>query len=172
MKIFQAMGAALVLSVLTACAGFSPGIIPLREEPVPGSHQPERGFEKEDLIKQGETLIQKGHYTAALKVYREVAEQYAGEPYSGEVLYRLGLLTLVQEDSREASDTALNESRKMLQTLIREFPKNRRIFEAENIINLLDQIKKMGEENGKLKADLQKLLDLDIQSEKQRKALQ
>lgn len=166
------MGAALVLSVLTACYGFPPGIIPLREEPIPGSHQPERGFGKEDLNKQGETLIQQGNYTAARKVYREIVEQDAGDPYSDEALYRLGILTLFREDSREASDVAPNEPRILLQTLIQKFPESPRIFEAENILNLLEQIQKKGEENGKLKADLQKLLDLDIQSEKQRKALQ
>lgn len=146
--------AAAALCLLAGCAGFDgPGI---------GGEVPAR-----EHVLKGDILFRNGSYTGALLEYERYLEDPDAE-FADKALFRIGYIHLFYDKNPGGPEKA----RLTFMKLMDEFPNSPRSPEAENLMETLDRIRKLEKENLKLRADLQKMLDLDIQLEEKRKALQ
>ena len=113
-------------------------------------------------------LFQKGHYADAEKTYGYVIETYSLDPIAGDAQIGLAFTLLYFENPKRDNSKALGEFKRF----IKQYPMHPRLKEAKNMVNLLKGLITQQLENQRLKDDLQRLIDIDIQTEKKRKETQ
>jgi outer membrane protein assembly factor BamD (BamD/ComL family) len=118
-------------------------------------------------FKQGESFFEAGKYPEALKEYRTVTAQFPEDELAAAALYKTAYTELYFKNP--AADPGI--SAKDFQRLIQRYPDSPWKGPAQNWINFLTQMELLKAEREKLKNDLQRLLDLDMQSEKKRRDL-
>jgi TolA-binding protein len=148
---------ALSLSLLTAgCVYFQkPPLPPLVAEP----------NQTLASLNRAQDLFQKGDYGSAIKAYRYVVETYPQDSLAAEAQFGLAYTLLYFENPKRDYGEALKE----FQRFTERYTISPRLREAKNWVSFLNQLNDQAVENERLKSDLQRLLDIDIESEKKRK---
>jgi len=113
-------------------------------------------------------LFQKGEYSDAEKAYRYVIDTYSLDPLSADARIGLGYTLLYFDNPKRDETKAIKE----LEQFLKQNPMRPRANEVKNWITLLNKLKDMRKENKRLKDDLQRLIDIDIETEKKRKETQ
>ena len=116
-------------------------------------------------LNRAQELCEKGDYTGAIKAYRSVVETYPQDSLAAEAQFGLAYILLYFENPKRDYDEALKE----FQRFTERYTISPRLREAKNWISFLNQLNDQAVENERLKSDLQRLLDIDIESEKKRK---
>ncbi|HEX9757932.1 MAG TPA: outer membrane protein assembly factor BamD [Nitrospiria bacterium] len=113
-------------------------------------------------------LFKKKEYSDAEKTFRYVIDTYSLDPLSADA--RIGLAyTLLYFDNPKRDE--LKAVKELEQFLIQN-PMHPRANEVKNWISFLNNLNEVKIENKRLKDDLQRLIDIDIETEKKRKETQ
>jgi len=120
-----------------------------------------------DHFKRGEVFFEEGKYAEAIKEYRYVAAQFPNEDLASDAQYKVAYTEIYFKNA--ASDYGMAE--KDFQKLIQKYPNSPWKDPAQNWLSFLTQMELLKADKEKLKDDLQRLLDLDMQSEKKRREL-
>ena len=113
-------------------------------------------------------LFQKGRYAEAEKTYAYVIETYSLDPIVGDAQIGLAYTLLYFENPKRDKSKALGEFKRFM----KQYPMHPRLNEVKNMVDLLKELKGQQLENQRLKDDLRRLIDIDIQTEKKRKETQ
>lgn len=140
------------LCLAWACVHFIPGD-PIGERPA------ERHFKK------AEALFADGKYAQAITEYRLIVSQYPEDDLADEALYGAAYAEIYFKNPKPDHSSA---GRDFL-NLTQKYPESPLKDRAQNWIATLDQLKSLQSESEKLRKDLRRLLELDVQSEKKRK---
>jgi outer membrane protein assembly factor BamD (BamD/ComL family) len=108
-----------------------------------------------------------GRYSEAIQEYRHVADHFPDDKLAAQAQYQAAYTEIYFKNS--GSDYGM--AAKDFQKLIQKYPNSPWKDPAENWLNVLTQLESLKTEKEKLKSDLQRLLDLDMQSEKKRREL-
>jgi outer membrane protein assembly factor BamD (BamD/ComL family) len=112
------------------------------------------------------SFFQEGKYSEAIKQYRRLLkskDRNVVELSQYQIAYTLAFYKNPRRDFQEA----LNE----FQLFIRRFPASRLKEDAANWVALLDQYLAKRSENEKLRDDIKKLVDIDIEAEQKQNQL-
>jgi outer membrane protein assembly factor BamD (BamD/ComL family) len=120
-----------------------------------------------EYFKQGESFFEAGKYSEALKEYRTVTAQFPEDELAAAALYKTAYTELYFKNPAADPGTSVKD----FQRLIQRYPDSPWKGPAQNWINFLAQMELLKTEREKLKSDLQRLLDLDMQSERKRRDL-
>jgi len=142
----------MLLVLFSGCAGF---------ESLKGSTVVTEHFKK------AENFFEEGKYTEALKEYRYVTAQYPDDDLADDALYKTAYTELYYKNAAADHGMAMKD----FQRLIQKYPDSSWNGPAQNWVDFLAQEESLKMEKEKLKSDLQRLLDLDMQSEKKRREL-
>jgi outer membrane protein assembly factor BamD (BamD/ComL family) len=145
-------GFSMVLVLASACAEFTP---------FEGSTVAAEHFNK------AEALFDEGRYPEAIKEYRYVTTQFPDDPLADDALYKSAYTQIYFKNSTSDFGAAV----KGFQKLIQKYPDSSWKAPAQNWLSFLAQMDSLKTEGDKLKSDLQRLLDLDMKSEKKRREL-
>lgn len=118
-----------------------------------------------DSFNHSRQLFEKGDYEGAIKGYQYILDSYANDPLVPEAQLGLAYAYLHIENPNRNEEKAL----KAFQSFIEKYPAHPENFEAKNWVKLLTRLNEQKSEIERLKGDLQKLLTIDIESEKKRK---
>lgn len=118
-----------------------------------------------DHFRRAEILFGEGRYAEAVKEYRTVVSRFPNDALADDAQYKAAYTELYYKNTAADYEAAGKD----FQKLIQKFPESSWTREAENWLALLAQLDSLKKDKEKLKADLQRLLDLDIQSEKKRR---
>lgn len=121
----------------------------------------------EAYFNQAEVHFQQGRYAEAASAYRSVYTNFPNSPLADKALFKSAYTRSYYKNPSQDISGAVRD----LKELISKFPVSSVRPEAQNWLGLLGQIETLKGEKEKLKNDLQRLLDLDIQSEKKRKGV-
>lgn len=113
-------------------------------------------------------LFQKGKYSDAEKAFRYVIETYSLDPVAADAQVSLAYTLLYFDNPKRDETKAL----KALEKFLKNYPTHLRVKEVKNWISILKKLNSERMENKGLKDDLQRLIDIDIQTEKKRKETQ
>jgi TolA-binding protein len=105
-------------------------------------------------------LLKKDRFADAIQGFQAIAERHPKHPRAQDALYSAGYARLHPRNPGADPEAALRD----FQRLVRAYPDGPRRDEAQSWIALLTQL-------GKLRSDLQRLLDLDVESEKKRREI-
>jgi len=156
MRVAQtSLGATVAVVVLLAgCASFRPKRPPA-PTPTPA---PDRSA---TMVARGDQLAQKDP-EAAHELYRSVLRDRPRDPVAPEALYRLALLYV-------APDGPLHDyraARTAFERLLTEYPDNPHAAEARAWSVALSELERTEAESAKLRANLERLKELDMQQER------
>ena len=143
-----------LLLLLAGCASFRPKRPPTPAA-VPG---PDRSAA---LVARGDELAQRDPQ-AAHELYRRVIRDRPRDPAAPEALYRLALLYV-------APDGPLRDyraARTAFERLLTEYPDNSHVAEARAWSVALGELARTEAESAKLRANLERLKELDMQQER------
>jgi len=139
-----------VVVLLAGCASFRP-----KRPPTPA---PERSA---TMVARGDELAQKDP-RAAHELYRSVLRDRPRDPVAPEALYRLALLYV-------APDGPLHDyraARTAFERLLTEYPDNPHAIEARAWSAALSELERTEAESAKLRANLERLKELDMEQER------
>lgn len=142
----------MVLLLVSGCAGFAS----LENSTAAAEH-----------FKKAEGFFEEGKYSEALKEYRTVTAEFPDDDLADDALYKTAYTELYFKNA--AADPGM--AAKDFQRLIQKYPDSPWKGPAQNWLSFLAQVESLKTEREKLKSDLQRLLDLDMQSEKKRREL-
>jgi outer membrane protein assembly factor BamD (BamD/ComL family) len=142
----------MLLLLFSGCAGFAS----LESSTAAAEH-----------FNKAERFFDDGKYSEALKEYRTVTAQFPDDDLADDALYKTAYTELYFKNP--AADYGM--ATKDFQRLIQKYPDSPWKDPAQNWTNFLAQVELLTTEREKLKSDLQRLLDLDMQSEKKRREL-
>lgn len=145
-------GFSIFLLFFSACAGFTP----VQVLTAPAEH-----------FKKAEALFDEGKYPEAIKEYRYVTTQFPNDPLADDALFRTAYTEIYFRNTAGDYGAGVKD----FQKLIQKYPDSPWKDPAQNWLSFLAQMKLLKTEGEKLKSDLQRLLDLDMQSEKKRREL-
>jgi len=146
--------AAAMVLLLTACGPLHPSISETAGEDPYFSNQTPPSLEK------ARAFFQEGKYSEAIGQYRKLLkgqDRNIAERSQYQIAYTLAFYKNPKRDFQEA----LNE----FQLFIRRFPASRLKEDAANWTALLSQYLAKRSENEKLRDDIKKLVDIDIEAE-------
>ncbi|MBI3595787.1 MAG: tetratricopeptide repeat protein [Nitrospirae bacterium] len=149
---FGRAGFFILLQLLTSCAGLA-----TVEEPTAAAEH----------FKKANAFFEEGQYAEAIKEYRYVAAQFPNDDLAADAQYQVAYTEIYFKNT--GSDYGM--AAKDFQKLIQKYPNSPWKNPAQNWLNFLSQLESLKTEKEKLKSDLQRLLDLDMQSEKKRREL-
>lgn len=127
----------------------------------------ENSMSAAEHFKKAESFFENGKYSEAIKEYRTVTAQYPEDNLADDALYKTAYTELYYKNV--AADYGM--ATKDFQRLIQKYPASPWKGPAQNWVSFLTQAESLMTEREKLKSDLQRLLDLDMQSEKKRREL-
>ncbi len=110
-------------------------------------------------------LLKQERFADAAREFRAVADGFPNHARAPEALYQAALAQTHHRNSAVDLDGAVRD----LQRLVRGYPAAVRRDEAQTWIAWLTQYTGLLGERDRLKADLQRLLDLDVESERKRR---
>lgn len=113
-------------------------------------------------VQEAEILIDGGQVDAALTLLKRTLED--GTAPTEDALYWIAVLSFAPPISDRAQGEAA------LDRLITEFPNGERRHAAAALKALADESDQLKADNASLKEDLQKLLNIDVEAQKQRRA--
>lgn len=142
----------MLLVLFSGCAGFAS----LESSTAAAEH-----------FKKAESFFEDGKYSEALKEYRTVTAQYPDDDLADDALYKTAYTELYYKNAAADHGMAMKD----FQRLIQKYPDSPWKGPAQNWVSFLTQEESLKTEREKLKSDLQRLLDLDMQSEKKRREL-
>lgn len=142
----------MLLLLVSGCAGFAS----LESSTAAAEH-----------FRKAERFFEEGHYSEALKEYRTVTAQFPDDDLADDALYKTAYTELYFKNAAADHETAIKD----FQRLIQKYPDSPWKGPAQNWTHFLAQVESLTTEREKLKSDLQRLLDLDMQSEKKRREL-
>jgi outer membrane protein assembly factor BamD (BamD/ComL family) len=120
-----------------------------------------------DQYRMAEDLFGDGKYSDAVGAYHAVADRYPDDPLAARALYQAAYAQIYYENSNP--DYAAGA--KDFESLVQKYPDSVWRSPAQNWLTFLNRLDRLKGEREKLKNDLQKLVDLDMQSEKKRREL-
>lgn len=112
-------------------------------------------------------LLDHGRFAEAIRGFTAVAERYPKHARAQDALYASGYARLHPRNADADTDAAVRD----FQRLVKAYPNGPRSAEAQTWIGVLTQLGHLRAEREKLRSDLQRLLDLDVESEKKRREL-
>jgi len=112
-------------------------------------------------------MFDRAMYPEAVREYHAVAAQYPDDPLAGQALYEAAYAQIYYKNP----DVDYGSAVKDFQNLVQKYPDSAWRGRAQNWLNFLGQLETLKMEKEKLKNDLQKLLDLDMELEKKRREL-
>jgi len=142
----------LTLLLIFGCAEFS---------------SPKSSSPAAEHFKKAEIDFEAGKYSEAIKEYRFVTAQFPEDEFAAAALYKTAFTEIYFKNPAADPGASKND----FQKLIQNYPKNPWKDQAQNWINFISQMEMLKTEREKLKNDLQRLLDLDMQSERKRRDL-
>jgi len=145
-------GCFVLLQLLSSCAGAA-----TVEEPTAAAEH----------FKKANAFFELGQYTEAIKEYRYVTAQFPEDDLAADAQYQVAYAEIYFKNAGSDYGTAAKD----FQKLILRYPNSPWKNPAQNWLNFLSQLESLKTEKEKLKSDLQRLLDLDMQSEKKRREL-
>lgn len=128
---------------------------------------PPAGDPVESEYRAAAALLEKGRFADAIRGFTTVAERYPKHARAQDALYAAGYARLHPRNPNADLEAALRE----FQRLVKAYPEGERRDEAQTWITLLTQLAEVRAEREKLRGDLQRLLDLDVESEKKRREM-
>lgn len=142
----------MVLLWVSACAEF----MPFEGSTVAAEH-----------FNKAEALFDAGKYPEAIKEYRYVTTQFPDDPLADDALYKSAYSGIYFKNATADFGAAAKDFQKLLQ----KYPDSPWKDPAQNWLSFLAQLDSLKTAGDKLKSDLQRLLDLDMKSEKKRREL-
>ena len=118
-------------------------------------------------FRNAERFFEEGKYSEALKEYRIVTARFPDDELADDALYQTAYTEIYFKNAAADPGTAVKD----FQRLIQKYPDSPWKGPAQNWVSFLAQAESLRTETEKLKNDLQRLLDLDMQSEKKRREL-
>jgi TolA-binding protein len=112
-------------------------------------------------------LLKKERFADAIRGFQAVADRHPKHARAPDALYAAGSARLHPRNAAADPDAALRD----FQRLVRAYPTAPRRDEAQTWVAVLTQLGGLRTEVEKLRSDLQRLLDLDVESEKKRREM-
>jgi outer membrane protein assembly factor BamD (BamD/ComL family) len=120
-----------------------------------------------DQYRRAEGLFEKGRYSEAVTAYHAVTDRYPDDPLAARALYQAAYAQIYYKNPNP--DYAAGS--KDFEDLVQKYPDSSWKGPAQNWLSFLNQLDLLRGEREKLRNDLQKLVDLDLQSERKRREL-
>lgn len=121
----------------------------------------------ESAFQRAAELLEKEKFSEAIRAFQKIVEQFPNHVRAEDALYFSGYAHLHYRNP----EVDVAEALRNFQRLVRVYPKSANRDHAQNWITLLTSFQTVQTERDKLKQDLQRLLDLDVQSEKKRREI-
>ena len=118
-------------------------------------------------FKKANAFFEEGQFVEAVKEYRYLTAQFPDDDLAADAQYQVAYTEIYFKNT--GSDYGM--AAKDFQKLIQNYPNSAWKDPAQNWLNFLNQLESLKTEKEKLKSDLRRLLDLDMQSEKKRREL-
>ena len=145
------MRRAVVLVVVTGCAWLRPALPPDGDDPT-------------RQVTRADDLAHGGSPRAARALYRKVLREHPNTPAAGEALYRLGRMYVDPASSlHDWSSAQIAFSR-----LVNEHPDGPHVDEGRAWLAVLDDLLRSQADARRLRADLERLKELDMEQERRR----
>lgn len=142
----------ILLQLLPSCTGWA-----TMEQPATAAEH----------FRKASALFEAGRYREAIQEYRTVTVEFPNDDLAAESQYQVAFTEIYFKNA----GTDYGIAAKDFQKLIQKYPDSPWKNPAQTWLNILNRLQTLNAENEKLKSDLQRLLDLDMQSEKKRREL-
>ncbi|MBI3610740.1 MAG: tetratricopeptide repeat protein [Nitrospirae bacterium] len=146
------MGRLCLLLFFSGCAGWAS----LEEATAPAEH-----------FKKAEAFFEGGKYAEAIKEYRYVVNRFPDGDLADHAQYNIAYTEIYFKNASADYEAAVRD----FQQVVQKYPESPWKSRAQNWLNFLAQMESLKTEKEKLRSDLQRLLDLDMQAEKKRREL-
>lgn len=142
----------MILLGLSGCAGMTPM---------------KSGGDAADRYRKAESLFESGQYSEAVEAYHQVTDRFPDDPLAGRALYQAAYAQIYYKNPN--ADYAAGS--KDFESLVQKYSDSPWKNPAQNWLSFLNQMDRLKVDREKLRNDLQKLVDLDMQSERKRREL-
>ncbi len=118
-------------------------------------------------LEYAENLLSQGKYEAALSEFERLEKRHPQSPFSDKIAFNAGLLYLHPDNSKKD----VNKGISVLEGMIKRYPNSRYVLYARLLISYSRENIEQKIEMERLKGEMEKFKDIQIQLEKREKEL-
>lgn len=118
-------------------------------------------------LEYAENLILQGKYEAALSEFERLEKRHPHTPFSDKIVFNVGFLYLHPDNLKRDISKGIN----ILEAMIKKYPNSRHISNARTLIFYSKENIEQKTEIERLKGEMEKFKDIQIQLEKREKEL-